>query len=188
MNALLEVYKGISVFLICEITLWSCCLLSSSLTSPPPPFPPPWIFGISLRCDAHNCGQMCVPILQHSYWLVLTCPRLDALVQPWPLILCCRPVSQGRTLYLRALLLLTAFKWFKNLNFSGNKMLMSLVLTTHWNWLCLPKPRLAASTPKMPFCCMFTAAGHAAGWDSAQLQCELWAPGCFNAFNSCLIS
>lgn len=137
------------------------------------------------------CPQLWTDVCPNPTAQLLTCPHVSqagCLGATMTLILCCRPVSQGRTLYLRALLLLTAFKWFKNLNFSGNKMLMSLVLTTHWNWLCLPKPRLAASTPKMPFCCMFTAAGRAAGWDSAQLQCELWAPGCFNAFNSCLIS
>lgn len=77
-------------------------------------------------------------ILQSSHWLVLWClgtmAQFDTSVTP---VFCQKPVH-GRTSYLCGLLWLTSFGWFINLNNSGCKMLIILVLKAHWNWLCPP--------------------------------------------------
>lgn len=80
------------------------------------------------------------------------------------------------------------WQWKQNADYSGAEGSLELVVPSR------SLNRLSASS--VPFCSEFTVAwaalprsGVEEDWDSAQLERELWAPGCSpNAFNLCLIS
>lgn len=136
-------------------------------------------------------------LLQRSHWLALQYPGLDGLVwyqcDPYTLLETC----PRQDILVTWSLWLTAFRWLiykpewqrkQNADYPSAKGLLELVVPSRSpNWL---------SASRMPFCSKFALAwvalqrsGVEEDWDSAQLECELWAPDCSpNAFSLCVIS